>query len=582
MVLLASIEGQDWRVEVRGRALELPSFVGSEQAVSKIAGSAVLQIFPPNGSVVSIQDGVVSHQPILFENSDYDICFKRSSGAAIKLEIPPSASIRYEDDRLTIYAINFRNDVGFFDLVISDSSTVRVTLEVFPTKLDYRSDYVQMRDEVAALARNLVLTVQARTYSLATPSPAFKPTLAEWSSLLRSYFSALMKIGNAIVAMPHNVLTRRVDFVPIEKLRRLDHNKLRSIMQRQIRKAGGLSFGGVLLPARLPQLNRGMTYDTPENRHIKYLLSRIAFRLQQIVRVTSTGDEDADQTAEQRFFDEFRPIAREMLREVERLQQTSFLKEIRSVALAAGTSQVLQKHPTYSAFARTARVLSGGLSATGGVLTIGIKHIAELYEYWCFLKLVALLRERFELTQQTIVKLKDTGIVVTLEKGKQSAVRFNSATGERIELIYNRSFTKLPTLAQKPDNVIQLTNGRTFHILDAKYRVASDPEYQKQFGGCGPRTDDINTMHRYRDAIVLPESLGGGGYCRGVVKDAVVLFPFKDEEGYRQHRFYKSIAEVQIGGLPLLPNTSSLLEEHLLKLLQTDGVVTLNDGQNQP
>lgn len=583
MLLLALVTGEGWRVEVKGEAVRVPEFVGVAHAISKIQGPGTLEVFSPDAPSICLADGVTSHPPLLFENTEYDIYLVRYSANNVQLELPPTSVSRYEQSGFSHSTINFRNDVGFFDIgVRCENTAVRVTFEVFPTKVDYRADYVHMRDEVASLARNLIMSVHARTYALAEPRPTAMPTLAEWSALLQGYFSSLTRLGNAIIANPHTVLERCAESKPIEKVRKLDRAMLRSLLRRQVRKPSGMETdAGLPLPAKLPDLIRRTTYDTPENRYIKYLLTRTASRLQQIASTSETGDDDADMSAEEKFFDHFRPIARKMLREVERLIQNSFLRHIQPSAERIDRSQVLQKHPTYSAFARTARLLNGGLSATGGVLGIGIKHIAELYEYWCFLKLVSLLRQRFELKQQSLVKLKHTRVVVTLEKGKQAAVRFIGATGEQIELIYNRTFIDLPTLPQRPDNIIQLTNGETLHILDAKYRIAFDNRYLQQFATPGPTPEDINTMHRYRDAIVLPEVLGGGGYKRGAVKDAVVLFPYLDEGTYKDHRFFSSIKKVQIGGLPFLPKASSLVEAHLEDLLRSDGVIaSTNGGQN--
>ncbi len=581
MPLLVQMTGQGWTVEVRGRLSEPPAFVGVGEAVSRIAGAASLQVFPSSGSIGPVADAAMSHRPVLYENTNYDIYFSRGPDFDLEVSLPATACLHRDADGVAHYTLNFRNDVGFFDIEVAGSSTARATLEVFPTKLDYRSDYVAMRDEVAAIARNLVMTVQAKTYSLASPAPDAAPTMAEWASLLRSYFGPMMRLGNAIVASPHTLLKRNIELVRLEKARRLDRESFRRLMRKQVRRAEGVTATGIPIPKNVPQLSRGTSHDTPENRHIKFVLSSLAFRLQQMARTSQTGDEDADQTAESRFFQYFQPIARDMLRDVERLLQNSFLRGIRSEPLFSGTSQVLQKHPTYSAFVRAARLLSGGLSVSGGVLTIGVKHIAELYEYWCFLKLVSLLRLRFELTQLSFVKRRNTGVVIVLQKGQSAAVRFRSGTGKRLDVVYNRTFSDLPTLAQKPDNVIQLTSERTLHILDAKYRIAADPKYLEVFDSPGPVTDDVNTMHRYRDAIVLPKAVGGPGYDRGVVKDAVVLFPYHNEEEFRYHRLYKSIGEVHVGGIPLLPNSTSLLEQHLTQLLQSDGVIANADGQNQ-
>ena len=83
--------------------------------------------------------------------------------------------------------------------------------------------------------------------------------------------------------------------------------------------------------------------------------------------------------------------------------------------------------------------------------------------------------------------------------------------------------------------------------------------------------EDINTMHRYRDAIVIPHPIRQGEFQRGIVRGAVVLFPFGDEDGYRRHRFHKSVDEVQIGGLPFLPGAVTLAESHLRGILRADG-----------
>jgi len=62
------------------------------------------------------------------------------------------------------------------------------------------------------------------------------------------------------------------------------------------------------------------------------------------------------------------------------------------------------------------------------------------------------------------------------------------------------------------------------YIFDAKYRIdyAQDGSYYKRlYKQAGPMEDDINTMHRYRDAIVAENN---GPYERTSF-GAYVLFP---------------------------------------------------------
>jgi hypothetical protein len=48
---------------------------------------------------------------------------------------------------------------------------------------------------------------------------------------------------------------------------------------------------------------------------------------------------------------------------------------------------------------------------------------------------------------------------------------------------------------------------------------------------------------------------------------AYVLFPYHDEEQFREHRFYKSIELVNVGAFPFLPNSTSLMEAFLDEII---------------
>ncbi|OIK11922.1 hypothetical protein BIV60_17205 [Bacillus sp. MUM 116] len=71
-------------------------------------------------------------------------------------------------------------------------------------------------------------------------------------------------------------------------------------------------------------------------------------------------------------------------------------------------------------------------------------------------------------------------------------------------------------------------------------------------------------MHRYRDSIVA--SVVNGPYERTAF-GAYVLFPWFDEQSYQDHHFYESIDKVNIGGLPFLPNATSLVERFVERLI---------------
>ncbi|WP_229704048.1 nuclease domain-containing protein [Caldalkalibacillus thermarum] len=109
-------------------------------------------------------------------------------------------------------------------------------------------------------------------------------------------------------------------------------------------------------------------------------------------------------------------------------------------------------------------------------------------------------------------------------------------------------------------------------VFDAKYRLnpaLPGSDYHHKYGQPGPEEDDINTMHRYRDAIIAQDQSreGDGAGYRRLMYGAYVLFPYRDEACYRKHPFYRSIDTVNIGGLPFLPGTTSLVEKLLEQLI---------------
>ena len=261
--------------------------------------------------------------------------------------------------------------------------------------------------------------------------------------------------------------------------------------------------------------------------------------------------------------------------------------------------------------------LNMGLRLNGDVFRIPMKDTALLYEYWCYIKLNRLIYDRknadgtrkYPVKEGSLFQFDDHGITVDLKKGKGgSRIRYvDLRNGEEVTLFYNPSYRERngTVIAQKPDNVVMITKteqkeakldqGDQFsYVFDAKYRIdGTDPNsyYAETYGGPGPVEDTINTMHRYRDAIMRePKRATGAGTADGsgsseagtteasreqdfrYVREmfgAYVLFPYGDEKHeYQKHPFYRSIDEVNIGGLPFLPGNTAMVEDLLDRLIQ--------------
>ena len=273
-----------------------------------------------------------------------------------------------------------------------------------------------------------------------------------------------------------------------------------------------------------------------------------------------------------------------MIREVRRILNMSFLHDVSEYSAAQSMSLVFGMAPGYRELYKCYIMLQKSLSVNGDVFKMSPKDTAQLYEYWCFIKLFSLLKKTYELKTPDIIRVDNNGITVTLIKGVKSEARFiNPVTGELITLAYNPSESKTQTVNQKPDNVLELekigTDVAYKYVFDAKYRIESNPDgvfYPDS--NPGPKVDDINTMHRYRDSIVYENPKSKFTFEKTMF-GAYILFPYEDEEKYAEaesnengkavkgHKFYRSIDSVNIGGLPFLPGSTRLVQKLLLELI---------------
>ena len=261
-----------------------------------------------------------------------------------------------------------------------------------------------------------------------------------------------------------------------------------------------------------------------------------------------------------------------MSRELKRLLSTTFLSEVSERNAAKSMSLVFGMAPGYRELYKYYLMLQNGIAVGGDIFHMSVRDTAQLYEYWCFIKLYDILRSRYTLKSPDIIKVDRKGVTVDLVKGKDSNVVFlNPQNGELIKLTYNQSESTTQTVSQRPDNILELEKKGSSvsykYVFDAKYRIEMnpDPKYYPD-DKPGPKVDDINTMHRYRDSIVYANPSSKFIFEKTMF-GAYILFPYAQEKEYTEHKFYKSIDSVNIGGLPFLPSATSLVTELLDELV---------------
>lgn len=161
------------------------------------------------------------------------------------------------------------------------------------------------------------------------------------------------------------------------------------------------------------------TFDTPENRYYKALLIKATYRnIRALSKADASGDENANRFLRGQVLRVHPSRLKAMERKEGRIDPSLALPG--RVADAGARPPRLDGPPQasamYSRFDKLCRLLNGGLSFAGDIVPIGMKETSLLYEYWCFLKIVELLRVRFDLAEQTVVAYKRLRMTVALQR----------------------------------------------------------------------------------------------------------------------------------------------------------------------
>ena len=521
-----------------------------------------------------ISTGIYSIYPMFYEQQQYEIVIEAVDGHKVafwhdNLNVRNKVTRASRNHEILSGVINFGNEIGFSDLVIQIDGVnyLRLVIEVFPTKIDYQNDYKQIVEDVTKEVYNVVFDFLKKTYLGYQQSEKVNSSPVEFFAVINKIYKEFIKAADTNMSQPHHVLDTTHQVLPSHKVKKTDGRTIRWIKKHPDQAK---RVNGEIRIERALAVRKQVSYDTKENQLTKYILLSTARKLESFKKNYLKLQRKEDQAV----------IAKidGMVRELNRRCNTTFLADVEAKEASSGMSLVFSMAPGYRDLYKYYLMLLRGLSITGDVFNISVKDLALLYEYWCFIKLNSMMKDRYELISQDIVKVQGNGLFVSLVKGSSSKVKYrNSENGEVITLSYNPKSGQVPTVAQKPDNVLSLEKktvnqvGKKVkyeYVFDAKYRVNPALEGSDYYNTIshtpGPETDDINTMHRYRDAIVYHN--GADPYERTMF-GAYVLFPYANKEEYRNHKFFESIEKVNIGGLPFLPSETSMVQDMLDALI---------------
>ena len=442
--------------------------------------------------------------------------------------------------------ISLANAVGYSDLVLVDQQrqeVFRLQMEVFPQKLSYKADFHHMVSEVNEILHQLAFDYLRKTYAFVGPDPTLTPDNLGFLNMIKSLGESLNQSLSLIQQLPHHTIKKEKRVMLHHKVRRtptvsaLSHWQHRNPIKRQTHNLG---------------LHKSPSYDIEENRFVLQAAGDILQQVKKLLPHLSPDD---------------RHLFNTVLKRLESHLQHPMWQDVKSSSHAPRNSLLLHQAPGYRDFYLRYLLLKQGLRLQEhAMFKMDYKEISTLYEYWCFLKIIQLLKAdtRYDFSGQELVQIKHDQLVVRLKKGQESLVSFKRKdTGEYLRLWYNRRFGKGEsyTFDQIPDIFVEFEKkGYTQafrYVIDAKYRLERNLrlDSQQPTTAYGPPVESISQLHRYRDAIMTAKKHQGSYTSALKSLGGIVLFPYPEEEiQFQTHRFYRSYLEVNIGAIPLSPS----------------------------
>lgn len=501
--------------------------------------------------------------------------------------------------------VEFLNEPGVFKLEFSyqKNGVLRdtfVTFDVVSPKLDTKNDYKSLLREVNEEYENVIyryLSITLQQFSRGRIN-----TDATWMAAFQGVVEDYVKNIKRVIQNPHSQI------INYRTSRKAEHIKYWTPAMEE-------RYGEVQKEGKLEEYYFGYneahsTHDTMENRFVKYTLQSIGRKLSTIISTVLN-------TSQEGLSERHREVWISYQDSLKKLAKDPFFKSVSRYDGLKQESLVLQSRVGYQQIYKDWLKLKRGIDFYNGSANIGTLQIWEIYELWCFIKMKKLVAAAMGIDynkpshEQLITEPKGTllnpftnssleHIVVyrypkaedddTEERKAQLAAHEGDVVTLHYQHTFNRSSGKdeygmginTATTEQRPDIVLNIRKASgeivLTYLYDAKYRVINDKKLDKDFeeqdilenlrleGGDYPPTDAINQMHRYRDAIYYSKE--HEPYRSKEIIGGYILFPGRGDDEHIKKRYYSaSVESVNIGAYPLLPNSDSLLRQHLEDIL---------------
>lgn len=476
----------------------------------------------------------------ILEELKYDISFETTHS---NLELFKTLNNFPDNSPLTLFkfdnnykgSLQFSSYVGktFLDIYQDNECVFKLPIEVQSRKLNYHKHYPKMIGDLSNYASGIIFELNSPSYQEFilennNQSPYEKFMILEYIFQEEHLPSIIEYLSRNLYSTLENIKEE----VPISFADNIAPNDLIDAILDSEELHDNI-------PLRINETKYEDTIDVAENRFYKYFLELIADYIDQLLKEIDEGYA----------YDKLKIYKSEL----NYYLSQKYFKKISRLNYIPLNSQVLQKKEGYRDILSYYLIFEFGFKLKWRELSDEFKghekKVFELYEYWCYFKLVEIMEHicDMKVNFEDIFEISEDKLSIQLKEGIGNTFNYKGMT---VRLLYNKTFRQSDeyynsySVQLRPDYSLEVhTSNKIYYIhFDAKYKMHVDSETFKN--------EDIVKMHAYKDAI--QNTIG-----------AYVLYP-----GSKPKIFYENEFE-SVGAFGLIPGEEKFerISEFICKLL---------------
>ncbi len=448
------------------------------------------------GIAVELRPGVVATG--FHELGSY--CFLAPiDGASLYIDEAPAEAIKVDGVHAWRWRPGFYAGQVVAELVSATGQRLaEYRIDVSPDETKLGDDVFRaMLDDLYGFDPGLLLGTEAAQASVGVSGEVTSPLL-EYARL-RRYAGDFVGALKAVTAQPLTRLRRERALVPYHQVRRVDAGSARGLLRRPdtaafLRRNVALADGVIPLFDVMRSIDDS---DNPANRALASKLLAVRRRCVHVAAalqdVASKEEESATRTPLQPRLSRKLEFLGELAATLDKVARSEPFASVSRAEVTAAGLNAISAHPAYARAYRFAwSTLRHGVAGETRAESLWLSPTWEIYERWCFSRVVASLREIFDAVEWRMAYASN---------GNDRIRLIGKGAGIRVEACLQRCFPpggadksgfQSVSMQLHPDIVITAEYGdqRRMLVLDAKYRTSRQNVL-----------DAMRSAHLYQDAL---------------------------------------------------------------------------------